>query len=485
MLKSVVLIQPREGVYTKILKPWAPLSLLSAAVRLDQEGYAVKIIDQRVTENWEEELVRALADNPVCVGITSMTGSQIMNALEVSACVKKHSEIPVVWGGVHSSLFPAQTLENSLIDYVIKYEGEETLYELVRSLESGQKPYDIHGLCYRKDDTVIENPDRPFADLNSYPHIPYHLIKVKDYLHNFFNEKEVLEIDSSRGCPYACTFCYNHIFNKRKWRALNAVNVVARVKKVVDDYGIKMFHFIDDGFFIDKKRAREIMVGILDAGLDIKMGFHGARIDTLASISDEDLDLYYKAGVRFLQFGVESGSPRILEMIKKRIKVEQVIALNQRLAKYPMIIPSYNFMCGFPTESREELFMSTSLAWTLLNDNKKAIVSPFHHYKPYPGTPLCEMAVDDDFVAPDSLEKWGRFDWTNLIQKGQSPEEMRFFKNVEMISILVDRKMEYQSDSLFWTMLAKLYRPIARYRFKNSYYSMMPEGRFMNLTGGS
>jgi hypothetical protein len=116
-----------------------------------------------------------------------------------------------------------------------------------------------------------------------------------------------------------------------------------------------------------------------------------------------------------------------------------------------------------------------------LKENKNAMISPFHHYKPYPGTALCELSMSRDYTYPASLEDWGHFDWTELIRKDQNRKTMRFLKNVEMTSILVDKKMENQSDSVFWTIMAKIYRPVARFRFRNNFYSFMPEGRFMKL----
>lgn len=478
-MRSIVLIQPREGVYNKVLRPWVPLSLLSASVKIDHEGYPVKIIDQRVNEEWKNELIQSLAQEPICVGITSMTGSQILGALEASQIVKKYSQTPVVWGGVHPTLFPQQTLENQFIDIVVKGEGEETFYQLVKRLENKISLHDLSGVCYKEDGRIIKNHDRPFIDLDEVPHTPYHLVNINNYLHRFFSEKEVIEVESSRGCPFACAFCYNPLYNKRTWRPLSAKKVVAEIKRLVERYSIRSFHFIDDGFFIDKKRVNKIMQGIIEENLKIKMGFQGVRIDTFDKMSDDDIAILNKAGGRFLQFGVESGSPRILEMINKRLKVNQVISLNRRLAKYPQLIPYYNFMCGFPTETKEDFLRTTSLEWTILKENKNAMISPFHHYKPYPGTALCELSVSRNYDPPENLEEWGHFDWTELIPQGQNRKTLRFLKNVEMVSILVDKKMEKQSDSIFWTIMAKLYRPVARFRFKNNFYSFMPEGRFM------
>ena len=181
------------------------------------------------------------------------------------------------------------------------------------------------------------------------------------------------------------------------------------------------------------------MTGILDAKLDIKMGFQGIRIDTLVNIDDDTLDLCCKAGCRYLQFGVESGSPRIQKLIHKEISLEDVVTTNRRLAAHPEIVTFYNFMCAFPTETKEDLFQSTKLAWQILKENKRAMISAFHHFKPYPGTELAKASLDENFPIPDSLESWATFDWTNAFFDEGEVEKRRLFRRVEMTSMLADK----------------------------------------------
>jgi len=480
-MKEIVLIQPREGLYNDVLKPWVPLSLLSAVSKLDLEGYPCSIIDQRVNENWETALIHALEKDPICVGVTSMTGSQILHALKASKIVKKYPHIPVVWGGVHPTLFSKQTLENKFVDVVVKGEGEETFYQLVKRFEAKAPLEGLPGIFYKADGKIIGNPARPFINLDEYSYVPYHLVNINNYLHKFFNETEVIELESSRGCPFSCGFCYSPSYNHHTWRSLSAKKVVERIQKIVNSYSIDSLHFIDDAFFINKKRVNKIMSGIIEAKLKVKLGFQGVRIDTFDQMNESDISLLIEAGGIFLQFGVESGSPRILELINKKVKVERVISLNRRLAKYPKLIPYYNFMCGFPTETKKDLFETTSLGWRLLQENKNAMISPFHHYKPYPETALFKLSGNENFVIPNKLEEWGNSDWTELNQSAREKKTLRLLKNIEMASILVDKKMENQSDSKFWTIMAKMYRPIAKFRFKNNFFTCMPEGIFRRI----
>lgn len=474
-MRPVVLLRPSEGLYSKVFRPWVPLSLLAAATKLDEARYLIILIDQRASSDWKSDLRNALAQNPICVGVTSMTGSQITYALEMSAFVKRHTTAPVVWGGVHATLFPLQTIKHSLVDVVVKGEGEETFLQLVLRLEQGQSLRGLEGIVYKDHGEIVNNPDRPFLDLNDLPPVPYHLIDVDKYLHRYFDEDHVLEFETSRGCPFNCTFCYNPLYSQRRWRALSASRVLEFITPLVETYGIKAFHFVDDGFFIDHERTREIMKGVLKRQWSIKMGFQGSRIDTVDQMSDSDLELIIKAGGTFLQVGVESGSPRILKILNKKIHPDQVLAFNKRLSRYPQMKVYYNFMCGFPTETREDVLQTTALAWALLRDNPHALISAFHFYKPYPGTSLRERIVHMDDVTPTILEGWGTFNWTQYIGRDQDKATRELMERIEIVSVLADQKMRYQSDSVVLRTLAAVYRPLARFRLKHNWYSWMPE----------
>ncbi|MBN1471399.1 MAG: B12-binding domain-containing radical SAM protein [Syntrophaceae bacterium] len=474
-MRPVILLRPAEGLYSKVFRPWVPLSLLGAAAKLDEAGYPIILIDQRSSADWKDDLRNALMQNPICVGVTSMTGSQITCALDMSAFVKQQSFAPVVWGGVHATLFPLQTVENPLIDIVIKGEGEESFLELVLRMERGESLRGLEGVVYKDRGEIVNNPDRPFLDLDTLPPVPYHLIDVDKYLHRYFDEDRVLEFETSRGCPFNCTFCYNPLYSRRRWRALSASRVLDLLTPLVETYGVSAFHFVDDSFFIDQERTREIMKGVLKRQWLIKMGFQGSRIDTFDQMSDADLELIIEAGGAYLQVGVESGSPRILEILNKNIHPENVLAFNRRLARYPRLKVYYNFMCGFPTETREDVLQSTTLAWALLRDNPQALISAFHFYKPYPGTSLCEQIVHMDDVTPKTLEGWGNFNWTQYVGRDQDKETRKLMERIEIVSVLADRKMSYQSDSAVLRILAAMYRPLARFRLKHNWYSWMPE----------
>src|SRR3989338_1406265 len=109
-MSDVVLFYPRTGLDVKKVSIGLPLSLLTIASEIVGE-FSIKIIDQRVHKNWEQDLINELKTKPLCVGITAMTGHQIFHGLEVCRTVKEYSEdVSTVWGGIHVTLTPAESM---------------------------------------------------------------------------------------------------------------------------------------------------------------------------------------------------------------------------------------------------------------------------------------------------------------------------------------------------------------------------------------
>jgi len=241
-------------------------------------------------------------------------------------------------------------------------------------------------------------------------------------------------------------------------------------------HGIRNILAIDDSFFVDLRRVNGIVKRIRSSRYAFKFGFQG-RLQGVLDMSDRELDALAEAGCRFLQFGVESGSPRILKLINKQLTVEQARQANKRLARYPQISPFYNFIVGFPTETAQDAMLTVDLAWQLLEENPQAKIGTIHIYKEYPGTPLFAAAIADGFAPPQTLEEWSKYDWQSAVARDKSPELMQLFKRITVASYCLDNKIEMLGDSWLAAAVARLYRPISRLRFKHHFFTFMPEAR--------
>ncbi len=468
--RTIVLIHPCTTTRWTV-QPWCdlPLELICIGSPLVRSGYRVKIIDQRVDSDWRETLIAELTKKPICVGVTSTTGPQLKHALQVSRIVKKHSNIPVVWGGIHATLLPEQTLEKSDIDYVVQGEGERTFEELVAALENNRKVKNIAGVCYKDGGQILKNSPRPFINLNEEPFLAYDLVDVQKYTRTVFGVQR-LSFSTSRGCSFSCAFCYSTIIHKRQFRALSADVALEHIKEFTSRYGVRGLFPTDANFFLDLDRARNILEGVLRENLNVVFTRLHIRFDTLRKLTDDDLELFKKAGVRCLALGVESGSVRIREMLHKQIDEEELHMINYRLKRFS-IMPMYFFMIGFPTETLSELKATVNLFMKLADDNPEAYVS-INVYTPFPGTELFSVAIEEGLTVPNSLEDWFSFSYRNLGANGTwLPESMQ--KTVAMLdfcSFFASKRgyvTPFKKTNPFATTAARIYAPIARLRMKH------------------
>jgi len=220
-MKTIIMIYPKVGLDIKGSSIFLPLSILYPLSKLTE--YNLKVIDQRIEENWKEKVRELLNEDIICVGISFMSGSQIKYGLGIISFIKEISpETKIIAGGVHPSLLPEQTIEEKNIDFVVIGEGEETFYDLVKSLENSKDLRKVKGLCFKKDGKIIKTEERPFVKLKNLPKELYSLINIKDYYLSWFSSKKSLSLLTGRGCPHRCAFCYNKVFNKRMWRPLRS-----------------------------------------------------------------------------------------------------------------------------------------------------------------------------------------------------------------------------------------------------------------------
>jgi radical SAM superfamily enzyme YgiQ (UPF0313 family) len=176
-----------------------------------------------------------------------------------------------------------------------------------------------------------------------------------------------------------------------------------------------------------------------------------------------------RAGVKRFTVGIESGSQRVLDLIKKDMTVEEAIEANRKLAPYP-IVPLYLFMMGMPTETPDEFRQSIRLADRLIAENPKA-VKTFNIYTPYPGTELYGFAVQQGLRLPERLEDWASFNFRN-VQKDAAwiePETKRLVENLDFPLMFLGKNFTnpYRRTNPIVVSLGKLYAPVARYRVRN------------------
>jgi anaerobic magnesium-protoporphyrin IX monomethyl ester cyclase len=313
-----------------------PLSCLYLGTVLEMAGYRVEIIDERLTSSFSSDVAESvLTEQPILVGISSMTGTQIQGGLEAAQAVRNVNPLlPLVWGGVHPTLCPDSTLKDEFCDILVLGEGDITLVELADCLREGGDLSQVQGLGYKESGQLRFTQARPMIeDLDVIPPPNYDLLEMEHYFTTAPSTSErQLQVVTSRGCPFDCEFCYNLKFNERRFRYFSAERTVNDIVHLVEKFGIRAIFIEDDYFFGHPGRVEKICDLLLERSLDLLIQVP-CRIDYLCRQSDEMIDKLYRAGFKELWIGVESGSPDRLKEILKRTTLEQVREVNAMLAR--------------------------------------------------------------------------------------------------------------------------------------------------------
>jgi len=477
--RTVILFHPRtlRGIGEDSIPP---TGLLMAAIHLYQE-FRVVIVDQRIEKNWRAHLSELLKENPICIGITAMTGRQIKGGLYVSQMAKSKG-CPVVWGGVHASLLPIQTLAHPLVDYVVEGEGEESFAELVEALASGRSCEKIPGVWSKNDDKPVSGGQRPFVDLNKLPPVPYHLIDLGKYIKPGPYGKSFI-LFTSRGCPQRCTFCFNLTFNQCHWRAFSLERILEDIKRIRESYpDVEHFEFWDDNFFVNLKRAREIAESIKQLRPSISWLVLGAHIHDISRMDDDYLACLRDSNLKGLLMGVESGSQRIIDLIQKNFTIEELFSANRRLGNYG--IPStYSFVSGIPGEDDEDIKKTIEAMFRLKKDNPIVTIGNVKPFICYPGTALYEKMTKLGFNPPQRLDDWSEYVWGNYINleiPWVSHKRKRFLLWLYYYTILMNPGYMFIHSKIF-TFITFLLRPIAEWRVKRFCFRFPLEAWFVYM----
>ena len=379
---------------------YLPYGVLYLAGYVRAQGIRVDIFDANTDASDPLEMVAR--KRPLAVGLSVLTGPVINEALKISRAAKsRFKDIKIIWGGLHPTLFPKYVLEEDSVDFIIQAEGENALFRLMGALLKGREDSSIRNLGYKDNGKIFINPvEDSLIDLNLSPMPAWDLVDMRRYIANRFFASRVLTMNTSRGCPFKCAFCFNQGLPYQRWRALNAGNVFKQLRYLKDNYGINGIQFYEDSFDTDKNRVREFC----DLMISSEVKVNWSHFSNIIYCEESMLRLEKAANCKYIEYGVESGSDRILQLINKKQNVAQIREAFQ-VCKRVGIKSAALFMIGYPSETKEELQETIDLVEGL---PAHILISTI--YRPYPGTPLYDYcAKNKNFDVPATLEEQGEF----------------------------------------------------------------------------
>ena len=369
-----------------------PLGLGYIASYLQEEDqHDVRIHDSLLHQTPDTHFIRLLEEfQPDVVGISGQATPTIYDVYHMARLVKQYnSDVLVVVGGAHVTFQDFQVLKACQdIDVVVRGEGEITMSKLLSSYAELGHYIDVRGITYRFNSSLIRNPDMPYIrDLDAIPFPAYDLLDLPAY---FAPRLKIATMITSRGCPFRCTFCSSSRIVGKKWRGRSAGNVVDEVRFLEIGYGVKEIEFVDDLFTFNHHRVKAICDQMQQDGCEVGWTC-STRADLMAK-HPEMAQWLKDAGCHTVYVGVESGSQRVLRLLRKGITLSQIVKTVDVL-KAVGLRTIGSFMTGIPGETEKEMQTTVDFACQLDLD-----LAQFTVCTPYPGTPLYDMVLQKGWM---------------------------------------------------------------------------------------
>jgi radical SAM superfamily enzyme YgiQ (UPF0313 family) len=417
-----------------------PMGLLYLAAAVRRElGAEVRIVDGRFPWNGRNRILEELRRfRPEIVGISALT--QDAPAMHTIARWVREtaSEVFVIAGGAHPTIFPARTIADENIDAVVVGEGERALVAVARELAAGRSLDGIPGVRTRGAGILPGDSGAPtehaeiVAQLDELPLPAWDLIDARPYAlwpsMAPVGVRRHRSLVTSRGCPFGCIYCHRN--HGKIFRPHSAERVLEEIA-LLTRQGVTDFEVVDDVFNLDRHRVEAIFEGVLGAGQRIHFQFpNGLRSDLL---DDQTLATMRRGGTNWISFAIETASERLQAVIGKRLRLERARRAIEVAEGLGVFCDGF-FMLGLPTETEEEAEQTIRFACD----------SPLHSAKFFLAVPFPETEM---------YERYAR-------REGSAYERYDYFYTTQNVSQIPDAHLSLLAEE----GLRRFYRDPRRMR---------------------
>jgi anaerobic magnesium-protoporphyrin IX monomethyl ester cyclase len=399
-----------------------PLNLMYLGGALEGENFQAGILDDDLEQLGYQKIKKSLSKlSPPIVGLTATT-STINKALEYIRLIREvlPNTLTVI-GGPHATFMPEETLKACPdLDVVVVGEGEITFLELAQfAIDNKGILPDIKGIAYKDGNNIkLNSPRELIEDLDNIPFPARHLVPFRRY--DSTQEKNS-DMITSRGCVFSCGYCSSSLIMGKKFRSRSPQNVTDEIEHLNEKYHLEKIAFMDDTFLLNKKRAQKIADEINRRGMDI--GFvASSRVDM---VDQKLLERLKGAGLNTLYYGVESGSQRILDLMRKGITLKQAEDAVKAAKKVGVEVLT-SFILGFPGETRREMDQTIDFSIKLNPD-----YSQFSILTPFPGTPIYYELKNKKLI---DTENWNKYTVLKSVVK---------YEDLGLSKKMVENKLAY------------------------------------------
>ncbi len=449
---------------------YEPLGLLYLSSVLRQSGHQVRLS----IAAGEDPVAVAQAWKPDVVGYSVYTGSQAYYR-DLNLQIKEAVDVVSVFGGPHPTYFP-EFVEEPGVDAVCIGEAEGAILDLVNAVEAGSPLTGIENWWFKRNGRVEHNPIRPAEDnLDLLPFPDRELLFEVD---EFTRQSGIKHFVTSRGCPYDCTYCFNHALAEiyrgkgKRLRQMSVDKVIQEVKWVQEHYPMQFVVFLDDLFIVYRDWLQELAERFpQEVGLPF---FCNVRANL---VTPEKIALLKQAGCASVGMGLETGNPRMRnEILKRNLSDEQILEASRLIHEAGIQLLTTN-MVGLPGGSLENDFETLALNHACGPAYANAFL-----YQPYPRTELGEYAHQHGYVE-GTLDDIDPSAWERSVLRFSTADEKRQIENLnKLFAVAVEwprmtglvRRLIKWPPNLFFRLVYKLWKGWA---IKNRIHPYRPSTR--------
>lgn len=373
-----------------------PLGLMVLSASLKQSGYTCELV---VPELEGKDLGKVIGHmKPLIIGYSVATGFEDYYLL-LNREIKRDVSFLSIMGGPHPTFSP-EVLKEEGIDAICRGEGDYALVDLAKALKAGKDITNIPNITVKiKGEMFLNGLRPPIRNLDVLPMPDRGLGKRYSY----YNDN-IHWVEAGRGCPYDCTFCFNHALKgmygaKEPYVRLRSVgNVLAELKEIKGAYHCKLIRFVDDTFLLNKSWGKEFLALYKK---EVNIPFTCNVRGNIMHDSEDMVKLLKGAGCRIVYMGVETGNEGMRnDLLKKGVTNEQIVKSAELFKKYRLMLFNNN-MLGLPDET-----LGNAMETLKINILCRATYSTAYVFQPYPQTELGDYSIKKGYFNPNK-EKVG------------------------------------------------------------------------------
>jgi len=418
---KVLLVKPyNKQAYSLV----PPVGLGYLATSLRNNGHEASIIDctlNKVNYNSFRNYINSFKPDAVAFQVFSSDLPVVQEYINIIKKIDKN--IITIAGGPHVSAVPYDSIKFFKgLDYGFVGEAELGVVKLLECIKNKKELSLVPGLVYKDNDKITVNPSYFERDLDKLGFPAWDLLDPRKYPETpqggFAKAFPIALIQSTRGCPYNCTFCSGAKVNGKMLRYRSVEHVIKELKMLKEKYGVKEFHMIDDNFTLNKDYVTKFCNALLREKLNLFWATpNGIRLDTL---DRNVLKLMKKAGCYAVSVGIESGSDRVLKLMKKHLDTKNIREKIGLIHEVGLRVTGL-FILGYPDETVKEIKKTAKFARKLKIDRAQ-----FGCFLPLPGTEIYyELVRRKEIKKIKNWEEYASFANVVYAPKGLTKEKLK------------------------------------------------------------